>query len=49
MYAVKEIIDDAVLFAPQIEPSCFTISNLQNKTHSKFAPHLSSAKYYKKY
>ena len=34
MFAVKEIAGDVVLFAPQIEPSCSTISNLQSEIHT---------------
>ena len=37
MYTVKEIIGDVVIFAPQIEPCCSTINNLQGKIHTQFA------------
>ena len=51
---VKEIFGDTVLNALQIEPSCSTISILQNKFHTQFAMQSICIKniknkYYKKY
>ena len=35
--SMNEIAGDAVLFTPQIEPYCSSISNLQSKIHAQFA------------
>ena len=36
---MKKTAGDAMLLAPQFEPCCSTISNLQAEIHIKFAPH----------
>ena len=34
IYTVKEIVSDAALFAPLIEPICSTINHMQSKIYA---------------